>query len=142
MRCPWTLLKLNKASFLSLSSQERCSKPLTIFVALLWTCSNNSTSFLYWGPQTWTQMDLAPDGASQEQNRGAQSSLMPCCYPSFGDLYTPPEGFCYITLYSTLHQTQYFHLFSEIICCPSPLWISSAEPPPEMSWKPSHHFNS
>lgn len=51
MRCPWTLLKLNKASFLSLSSQERCSIPLIIFMALLCTHSNSSTYFLCWGPQ-------------------------------------------------------------------------------------------
>ena len=57
MRSPLNLLysKLNKASSLSLSSQERCSSPLTILVALLWTHSKSSVSFLYWGRQAWTQ---------------------------------------------------------------------------------------
>ena len=50
-----SLLKLNKPSSLNLSSQERCSSPLAILVALLWTSSKNSTSFLCWGPQAWTQ---------------------------------------------------------------------------------------
>jgi len=40
--------KLNKPNFLNLSSQERCSSPLMILVALLWTCFNNSTSFMRW----------------------------------------------------------------------------------------------
>ena len=57
MRSPRSLLfsKLNKRSSLKLSSQERCSSPLIILVALLWTRSKSSMSFLYWGPQAWTQ---------------------------------------------------------------------------------------
>ncbi|XP_046754174.1 uncharacterized protein LOC121113484 isoform X2 [Gallus gallus] len=35
-------------------ARARRGAPLTIFVALLWTCSNSSTSFLCWGPQAWT----------------------------------------------------------------------------------------
>ncbi|KAK4821027.1 hypothetical protein QYF61_012113 [Mycteria americana] len=56
-RCPHSLLfrRLNNPSSPSLSSQERCSSPLIIFMALLWTCSNRSMSFLCWGPQSWTQ---------------------------------------------------------------------------------------
>ena len=49
------LLRLNKPSSLSLSSQERCSSPLSIFVALLWTHSNSSSSFVCWGSHVWTQ---------------------------------------------------------------------------------------
>ena len=43
---PWSLLflRLNKLSVLNLSSQERCSSSLNIFVALLWTHTNNSIS--------------------------------------------------------------------------------------------------
>ena len=39
-RSPWSLLfsRLNSPNSLSLSSQERCSIPLDVFVALLWTC--------------------------------------------------------------------------------------------------------
>ena len=57
MRSPWSLLfsKLNKPSSLNLSSEERRSSPLIILVALLWTRSKSSTSFLYWGPQAWMQ---------------------------------------------------------------------------------------
>ena len=47
--------RLNKPSSLSLSLEGRYSSPLSIFVALLWTLSNSSTSFLFWGPQAWTQ---------------------------------------------------------------------------------------
>ena len=36
---------------LSLFSLERCSSPVIILVALLWTHSKSSMSFLYWGPQ-------------------------------------------------------------------------------------------
>ena len=57
VRSPWILLysKLNKLSSLNLSSQQRCSSPLIILVALLWTHSKSSTSFLYWRPQAWMQ---------------------------------------------------------------------------------------
>ncbi|KAK4827490.1 hypothetical protein QYF61_018790 [Mycteria americana] len=56
-RCPQSLLfsRLNNPNSLSLSSQERCSSPRIIFVALLWTCSNRSMSFLCWGPQSRMQ---------------------------------------------------------------------------------------
>ncbi|KAK4816023.1 hypothetical protein QYF61_011013 [Mycteria americana] len=48
IRSPPSLLfsRLNNPNSLSLSSQERCSSPRIIFVALLWTCSNSSMSFL------------------------------------------------------------------------------------------------
>jgi len=39
----------------SLSSQQRCSSPRMIFVALLWTHSNRSMLFLCGGPWSWTQ---------------------------------------------------------------------------------------
>ena len=57
VRSSWSLhfSKQNKPSFLSLSSEERCSSPLNISVALLWSHSNNSSSSLSWGPQAWTQ---------------------------------------------------------------------------------------
>lgn len=42
------------STFLSLSSCERCSKPLTTFMALCWTCSSISLSLWYWGAQNWT----------------------------------------------------------------------------------------
>lgn len=34
--------------------KERCSSSLSIPVAPLWTHSNSSMLFLYWGPQVWT----------------------------------------------------------------------------------------
>ncbi|KAK4827407.1 hypothetical protein QYF61_017837 [Mycteria americana] len=47
IRFPRSLLfsRLNNPNSLSLPSQERCSSPLIIFVALLWTHSNRSMSF-------------------------------------------------------------------------------------------------
>ena len=57
MRFPCSILyfRLNKISSFTLSSQERCSSPLIIHEALLWTLSKSLTSFLCWGPQTSMQ---------------------------------------------------------------------------------------
>ena len=46
--------RLNKPSSLSFSSQDRCYSPL-ILVALHWTLSSSSSSFLKWVAQNWTQ---------------------------------------------------------------------------------------
>ena len=82
MRSPLSLLfsKLSKPSSLSLSSEGQFSSSLIIFVALLWTLSNSSTSFLYWGPQTWTQYSR---WVLRRADRGGQSPLCPCCPPLF-----------------------------------------------------------
>ncbi|KAK4827585.1 hypothetical protein QYF61_019487, partial [Mycteria americana] len=58
IKCPQSLpfSRLTNPNSLSLSSQERCSIPLIIFVALLWTHSKRSMSFLYWGPNSWMQL--------------------------------------------------------------------------------------
>ena len=47
--------KLNGPSSRSLSSHERCSSQLIIFMALHWACSSKSISSHYWGAQhlTW-----------------------------------------------------------------------------------------
>jgi len=52
---PQSLLfsRLNSPNSLCLSSQESYSSPLTVFVALLWTCSNRFISFLCCRPQSW-----------------------------------------------------------------------------------------
>jgi len=57
MRSTQSLLfsHLNKRNSLSLSSEEWCSSPLIISVALLWTRSNSFTSFPSGGPQAWMQ---------------------------------------------------------------------------------------
>ncbi|CAM9606029.1 unnamed protein product, partial [Bubo scandiacus] len=49
MRSPLSLLfsRLNNPRSLSCSSYDMCSRPFTSFVALLWTRSSNSLSFLY-----------------------------------------------------------------------------------------------
>ena len=47
--------KQNSASSLSLSWYERCSKPLTTFVALRQACSSMSPSLSYCGTHPWTQ---------------------------------------------------------------------------------------
>ncbi|KAK4832342.1 hypothetical protein QYF61_021871 [Mycteria americana] len=48
--------RLNNPRSLSLSAQERCSKPfIIIFMALYWTHSSMSMSRLYCGAQNWTQ---------------------------------------------------------------------------------------
>lgn len=48
MGSPHSLLfsKLNKPNSFWLHSQERCSSPWIVFLALLWTLSKISTSFL------------------------------------------------------------------------------------------------
>jgi len=68
-----SLLQLNKPSSLSLSSQDRYSSPLTIIVALRWTLSSSSSSFLNWGAQNCT-----PDGASLGQSRGRGKPPLTC----------------------------------------------------------------
>ncbi|KAK4805320.1 hypothetical protein QYF61_018183 [Mycteria americana] len=45
--------------FFTVLTEERCSSPLIIFMALLWTRSNRSMSFSYCGPQSWTQHSRA-----------------------------------------------------------------------------------
>jgi len=57
MRSPQSLpfSWLNNLNSLSLSSQQKCSSPQIIFVALLWTVSNRSMCFLCWGLQSWKQ---------------------------------------------------------------------------------------
>lgn len=47
--------RLSNPSSLSLSSCDRCSKPLITLVALCWTRCSVSMSPLYWGAQHWTQ---------------------------------------------------------------------------------------
>jgi len=53
--CSLLFSRLDKPSSFSVSSQERCSSLLIIFMALLWTLSKSSTSFLCWGSQTQMQ---------------------------------------------------------------------------------------
>lgn len=57
LRSIWSLLfhGLNSPNSPSLLSWKKCSRPLIIFVMLLWTWYNRSTVFLCWGPQSWTQ---------------------------------------------------------------------------------------
>ena len=91
MRPPHSLLffRLNKPSFLSLSLQRSCSSLLIILVALLWTLSNSSLSFLYWGP---TPRCSTPNGASQGQRREGQSPPCPCWPP----LFSSERPFCFV----------------------------------------------
>ena len=67
------LSRLNKPSSLSLSSQERCSSHLLILVALRWTLSSSSSSFLKWGAQNWTQCSRW--GLTRAVQRGRRTSL-------------------------------------------------------------------
>ena len=75
LNSPQSLLlsRLNSPSSLSLSSQERCSIPWIIFVALLWMCPNSSMSLLYWGPHIWTQ--YCRWGHTSTEQRGRINSL-------------------------------------------------------------------
>jgi len=73
---------------LNLSSQENCSSPLIIFVALLWICSNSSASSYAGGPRPGHS---TPDGASQEQSRGKQFCLSPC----WMHLFCCSPGYCW-----------------------------------------------
>lgn len=62
-----SLLQLSNPSYLS---PESCSRPLVIFVALIWTLSNRSTAFLCWLPQSWIQVghSTLSQGQSRVQN--------------------------------------------------------------------------
>ena len=57
MRSPGSLhfSKLNTPISLHLSQQVRYYSPQIFFLALLWTYSNSSMTFLFWGPQAWIQ---------------------------------------------------------------------------------------
>lgn len=57
MMSPLSLLfsRLNSANSLSPSSQERCSSPLMVFVAVCWDHSSKSMPLLYWRTQHRTQ---------------------------------------------------------------------------------------
>lgn len=52
IKFPQSLL-FSSTKSLRLSSRERCSSPLVIFLALLWTLSIWFMSFLCWRPQSW-----------------------------------------------------------------------------------------
>ena len=90
MKPPHSLLfsRLNKPSTFNLSLQERCSSPLIILVALLWTLSNSSTSSLYWGPRSGCSTqegrierdDYFPVPAGYPSSDGAQETVgLPSC---------------------------------------------------------------
>lgn len=70
IRSPWTFLSRLQAL---LSSLQRCSILLTVFVAILWTWSKRSISFLCCGPHS------TPGGVSPEWSRRAESLHSPCC---------------------------------------------------------------
>ncbi|KAK4831337.1 hypothetical protein QYF61_017468 [Mycteria americana] len=76
IRSPHSLIfsRLNNPNSLSLSAQERCSSPLIIFVALLWTHSNRPMSFLCWGPQSGMQYSVGW-GLMRAGYRGRITSL-------------------------------------------------------------------
>ena len=74
VRSPQSFLfsRLNKPNSLSFSTEERCSSPLIIFVALLWTAPTAPHPSCAEGPRPGCS---TPDGASWGQSRGAQSPL-------------------------------------------------------------------
>jgi len=59
-RSPWPSSKLSSPSSLSLPSYGRCYKPLTILMALSYTLSSMSISFLLRGAQTRTHKCTFP----------------------------------------------------------------------------------
>lgn len=71
--------RLKKTSFPNLSSYVRCSNLLIIFVAVWWTCSSLSMSFLYWGAPKWTQYSKC--GCTSGWWREVSPSLT--CWPCF-----------------------------------------------------------
>ena len=83
VRCPQSLLccKLNKPKSFSLSSQERCSSPLIILMALLWTHSSSSTSFLYWGSPDLDA--ILQTGPHKERTKGDNPLPLPAGHHSF-----------------------------------------------------------
>lgn len=46
-------------------SEERCSSPTVIFMALHWTLSSSSKSLLYWGAQDWTRYSTWESGSGR-----------------------------------------------------------------------------
>lgn len=82
---PGNFSRLNKLSSLYLSLQDWCSRTLTIFIALLWSHSNNCMSFLCWRLQAVLLV-----GHHKDRVEGTFSSLCllpPSCWCS--------PGYCY-----------------------------------------------
>jgi len=65
---PAAFSRLKKPNSLNLSLQGRCSSPLIIFVALVWTHWNSSMSFLCQGPQTGTLQIRPYEGRVEVDN--------------------------------------------------------------------------
>lgn len=65
--------RLNGPSALGLSSHERGSSPLTVFLSLCWTCSRKSVFFFHWGDQNWTQYPRC--GLARAERRGRITSI-------------------------------------------------------------------
>lgn len=76
LRSPLSFLfsRLDKPSSLSLSSQKRFSSALPMFIALHWTLSSNSLSFLNWGAQNWVR--YSRHGLIRAEQSGRISSLI------------------------------------------------------------------
>lgn len=95
---------LNNPSLLSLSSHEKCSSTLIIFVVLYWTCFDR---FIFgWRSQSCLQ-------CSEKQSREEESPPMTCwshCFVSnwFSGLETDTVGSCKVFIsqcHSHLHRT-------------------------------------
>ena len=71
MRSPLSHLSL------SLSSQERCSSHISIFVALLWTHSRSSLSLLSCGAQNWAQNSRCDLSRAEQRGRITSLHLLP-----------------------------------------------------------------
>lgn len=70
---------MNKPSSCSLPSQKRCTCPLNIFVAFLWTHIKRSTSLLRWGAQACTQCFRCPQEGRTEGTITSLALLPLCC---------------------------------------------------------------
>lgn len=76
MGFPLVFSVLNSPSSLSLSSQERCSSTLIIFVIFCWTCSSTSIPLLSWGIQNWTQHSRIGFNSAKWRGRTTHLSLL------------------------------------------------------------------
>lgn len=72
-----SLLQTEHRSYLSFSLYERCSRPLTAFVALGKTHTSMPVSFLYWWPQHCIQHSRCGH-TSTKQRRRITSLELPC----------------------------------------------------------------
>ncbi|KAK4811117.1 hypothetical protein QYF61_019748 [Mycteria americana] len=123
-------------AFIAGRHMERCSSPLIIFVALFWTCSNKSMSFLCWGPQNWTQYSRWGLTTVEWRGRITSLNLLATLH-----LYAAQDAIGFLGCKRTLpaHVLFFIHQYPQVLLCraapnpfiPQPVLILEVAPSQE-----------